>query len=515
MKKYKKTQKKHRISALFSVFVLLLSLSCAALVSCKNEFSYLESDLSDYVNISASDYKNFTVTLPDLSVTDDDVERKIMGLLTENRNSAAENNSAKMFRVPVTVGDDVYIYYRAYTVDENGVETELENASNFLGKEYKLTVGSLSFAEGFEEGLIGAVPWDHHFDPEHNRITSGTVSDGDIIYVTYTAFFPDGTSIYKNNERIDLSDGKLDARYGTGFSDYFTGGAVEIGKKIETKTFPYGDGDAVYSDIKVNYAFRCNSEPLTIDAIFPYDYVESDLRGLEVKFDVYFNGSVVYNTPEYNESFITDVLKLDAQKLSEYKGHGILEQHKSYLIKELEAEKEVLREFLIEEKMWDHFIDSATVIKLPEEETEAIYEEKYTQISNEYRMYFSSHYENLEEYAYNAYGYKNLAKELMAEAEEIIVEKIIFYYIIREENLVPDGAEFDALYEKLVSEHLDYYLEEIYDDELAGLKTDAEREARIKEIKEEMMEYYGEEYFTELVYYEFAYDTVISFGTVK
>ena len=515
MQKYKKTQKKHRISALFSVFVLVLSLTCTVLVSCKNKFSYLESDLSDYVNISESDYKNFTVTLPDLSVTDDDVERKIMGLLAENRNSDAENNAAKMFRVPVTVADDVYIYYRGYTVDENGVETEVENASNFLGKEYKLTVGSLSFIEGFEEGLIGAVPWDHHFDPEHNRLTSGTVSDGDIIYVSYAAFFPDGTSIYKNNERIDLSDANLDARYGRGFRDFFTDGAVEIGKKIETKTFSYGDGDAVYSDIKINYSFRCNNEPLTIDATFPYDYTESDLRGLAVKFDVYFNGSVIYNTPEYNESFITDVLKLDAEKLSEYKGESILEKHKSYLIKEIEAEKELLREFLIEEKMWEHFTDSATVIKLPEKETEEIYTEKYTQIANEYRMYFSSHYDSIEEYAYNAYGYKNLAQDLMAEAEEIIVEKIIFYYIIREENLVPSGDEFDALYEKLVSEHLDYYLEEIYDDELAGLKTDAEREARVKEIKEEMMEYYGEEYFTELVYYEFAYDTVKAFGTVK
>ena len=66
-----------------------------------------------------------------------------------------------------------------------------------------------------------------------------------------------------------------------------------------------------------------------------------------------------------------------------------------------------------------------------------------------------------------------------------------------------------------MSEHLNYYLEEIYDDELAGLKTEAEREARIIEIKEEMMDYYGEEYFRELVYYEFAYDTVISFGKIE
>ncbi len=515
MQKYKKTQKKLRITALFFAFALILAFVFSTLVSCKKEFSYLESDLSDYITISSSDYKGFEITLPDLSVKDADVERKIMGLLTTNRDSDAEEGGAKKFRVPITVADDVYIYYRGYTVDENGVETEVENASNFLGKEHKLTVGSLSFIEGFEEGLIGAVPWDHHFDPEHERLTSGAVAAGDAIYVTYTAFLPDGTGVYKNNERIDLSDASIDARYGDGFRAFFGGGEREIGKKISSQTFPLGDGSVVYSDITVNYALRCRNKPLTIDAYFPYDYSESSLRGLSVKFDVYFNGAVIYDTPEYNEEFIKDVLKLSDEKLAEYKGDGTVERHKSYLIKEIEAEKQRLKEFLIEEKMWEHFVKHTVVSKLPEDKVEEIYTEQYSQLASEYSLHFSSYYENLEEYAYNMYGYTNLTEDLMREAEKIITEKVIFYYIIREENLIPTDDEFDGLYEELVTEHLNYYLEEIYDDELAGLKTEAEREARISEIKEEMMEYYGEEYFSELVYYEFAYDTVISFGVIK
>lgn len=511
MQKYKKTQKKLRIVTLFCSFVIIFSFLCATLVSCGEAFDYLESDLEDYVSISESDYKNFTVTLPDLSVKDADVNRKIMGLLTANRASEAKDGGGKMFQVPVTLADEVYIYYRGYTVDENGVETDIENASNFLGKEYKLTVGSLSFAEGFEESLIGVVPWDYHFDPEHERLSSGTVSAGDVIYVTYTAFLPDGTALNKTNERVDLSDDGIDARYGEGFVEFFESGEVQIGKSTSSKTFLHGDGSIVYSDMKVNYAFRCKNEPLTVDARFPYDYTESTLRGLNVKFDVYFNGLVIYDTPEYNEKFITDTLKLDEEKLAEYKG-SIVERHKSYLIKEIEAEKQKLREFIIEEKMWEHFGRCATVSKLPKDKVEEIYNESYSQLASEYNMYFSSYYENLEEYAYNMYGYKNLKEDLMTEAEEIIIEKIIFYYIIRKENLIPTGEQFDSLYEELVGEHLNYYLENIYDDELAAIKTEAEREARILEIKEEMMDYYGEEYFKELVYYEFAYDTVISFA---
>ena len=515
MQKYKNTQKKLRIITFLCSFVIMISFLLGTLVSCGEEFSYLESDLSEYVSISAADYKNFTVTLPDLSVKDADIERKIMGILTANRASEAEGGGVTMFRVPITVADEVYIYYRGYTVDENGVETDVENASNFLGKEHKLTVGSLSFIEGFEEGLIGAVPWDHHFDPEHERLSSGTVEAGDVIYVTYAAFLPDGSAVRKTNERIDLSVSDIDSRYGEGFLEFFEGGEVQIGKKIATKTFAYGDGSVVYSDMTVNYALRCKNEPLTVDAYFPYDYTDSSLRGVSVKYDVYFNGAVLYDTPEYNEAFITDVLKLDGEKLSQYEGDGIVEKHKSYLIKEIEAEKRTLREFIIEEKMWEHFARCATVIKLPEDMVEEIYAESYTQLSSEYRMYGFLSYENLAEYAYQRYGYKNLAEDLMAEAKKIISEKIIFYYIIRNENLIPAGEEFDALYGKLVSEHLNYYLEEIYDDELAGLKTEAEREARIIEIKEEMMDYYGEEYFRELVYYEFAYDTVISFGKIE
>ena len=92
---------------------------------------------------------------------------------------------------------------------------------------------------------------------------------------------------------------------------------------------------------------------------------------------------------------------------------------------------------------------------------------------------------------------------------------IIILKLIRKENLIPTAEQFDSLYEELVGEHLNYYLESIYDEELAAIKNDADRQARILEIKEEMMEYYGEEYFTELTYYEFAYDDVTAFANIK
>ena len=142
---HKNGKTKIKIASILFISAVLLSFLCGTLTSCSDGFSYTESDLTEYVQISESDYKNYTIEVPTLAVTDADIERKIMGLLSANRASSPSNKGAKMFKVPVSVGDNVYIYYRGYTVDENGVETEVDNTSNLLGSEYKLTVGSLSF----------------------------------------------------------------------------------------------------------------------------------------------------------------------------------------------------------------------------------------------------------------------------------------------------------------------------------------------------------------------------------
>ena len=96
----------------------------------------------------------------------------------------------------------------------------------------------------------------------------------------------------------------------------------------------------------------------------------------------------------------------------------------------------------------------------------------------------------------------------------MVTEKLIFYYIIRKENLVPTDEEFQARYNENVAEILSYYTDNIYRDELQSIKNEADREKRIAEIKAEMMNYYGEEYFAEMVYYEHCLDGFMSLPNV-
>jgi len=481
-------------------------------------FDYIKSDLSEYISLTEEDYKNYTLNINFDTVTEADVERKIMNLLYKNKAKEASNKGAEVTDVPVSVGDTVKIYYRGYTVDENGREHEVSGASNMTGEYHSLGIGSLSFISGFEEGLIGAIPEEHAFSPSKNLIREGGVLPGDVIYLSYSVMYPDGRSAKKTGERIDLTAPNLDEYYGEGFREYFDLSNIIIGSEIsESVTFPYEGGDAVYFDMTVNSAIRCKAEPLTVEAHFPAHYVEKSLRGKTVKFDVYFKNSVVYDTPEYDETFISETLKMTEEQLEKYEGDDLVERHRAYLLDEAKAENEKIRESLIEEAVWEHFNDAVEVKKLPQSEMKAVYEELYAEIYTEYSSYYSSIYSSFDYYVLARYGADTNASPralIENEAESIVVEKLIFYYIIREENLIPSDEEFKKSYEKTVGEHLDYYVEDIYASELEQIADESKKQARIKEIKAEMMEYFGKDYFRELVYYDYAYDTVISYAKI-
>ena len=513
------------ISGVAAILVLAVVFGLVAVIIMQRDFDYMKDNLSKYIEISEKDYKNYELTLSFDEVTDKDVERKIMALLYQNRDKDPQYNGGNVTNLPISVGDKVHLYYRGYTVDENGRQTEVAGASNIFGNISTLEIGSLSFIPGFEESLIGVNPKDF---ARLELETAGTVLAGDTIYLTYSAMLPDGKTVQKVSERIDLSENGIDALYGTGFKDYFEGvknpdGKVgtqkEIGKKIsESVTFPYGAGSAVYFDMTVTHAQRASENILTIDAHFPADYQEKSLRGLDVKFDVYIKYINVYNTPEYNEKFITDTLKLTAEELSPYSGESLVEKHRSYLKALATEENEEKKSTLTEEAMWEYYHSKVKVKKLPETDVNEIYKEYYNETVATYEAYYSSAYDSVDKFAKDYYGLsagESWIDHITAKAEKVIVEKMMFYYIIREENLVPPSDEFEKLYNGVVDEYLGYYADEIYKSELNAIKTEEEREKRLLEIKEEMLDYYGEEYFEEIVYYDYALDDIISFATVK
>jgi len=485
-----------------------------------DEFSFTGSELSEYISIGEEDYKGYGVEVVSDRVDGAAVEREISRLLYSKRSSRPENNGGEVTSLPVTLGDKVYIYY-AVKLEEEGREEIISQHSLFLGAS-AYGVGSYSFlpienidrslspytvyANGFDEALIGAVPSEHKL-AAGETLTSGRVSDSDGIVFSYT----DGGK--RRSFKTTLSE--CDALYGEGMRSFLLG--AEIGAETAEVRTELDGKTVVYNNIRIEYAQRSARAPLIAEVSFPTHYAEPTLRGRRATVEVYFRGSVVYNVPEYNAEFITETLGIDGEELSEYEGADIVERHRAMLRSELASEADNLRELLASNAVWEHLVSRAKVNELPREELERAYDGIYSGLYMMYANVYSAVYDTPEKFSAWYYGLEDaseVAAHVMSLAEREVTEKLIFYHIARTEGLLPVGEKFDALYESLVDEELKFYTEGTFKAELDALEG-AAREKRLAELRLEMLESYGEEYFTELAYYESAFPTILGYAEVR
>ena len=501
------------IAIIASVALVILSIFGIYMVSggslgsnSAKEINYLRANLKRYIKFDDGAYENIEVDIPLLEYTDEHLERRIDLLLTQNKEEKPKYNGLGMVSVPITIGDVVKIYYRGYTVDEDGKQVAFDGSSNFSeGTPYSLEIGSSTFIPGFEHALIGVVPGDYS---TFSAIYSGSVTEDMVVYVSFTAVYPDGTSSIATGKRIDLSDPDIDKELGEGFRAFLLGegegnSPLEIGVKTDAKTFPYGDGSAGYTDIVVNYATKCEDNPYTIDITFPADYGEQSLRGKAVKFDIYPSTVIVYDTPEFNEEFLTETLKITPSDYDGYQGETLVDRYKASLKKTLEESIEVANITLISDILWDVFKDKVEVKKLPKNSVSKYYNSYYKEVENYYASY-SNYYSSLDAAAIAYLGLKegdDWRAALNKKAEEAVLEKVIFFYIIRKEDFVPNRQEYKETYDKLYKEHLESYIEE----NGASLKnlTGSAYDTEYKRLESLMQKEYTESYFEQSVYFEF------------
>ncbi len=157
------------------ILALALLLSLSALVACDNaeaestsesgteagteaeeklvDFDYESADLSQYITLSASEYAALNVTIGkeykfDESAVDDYINKELF------KQKKKTDGDTKVTDQPIKLGDSAYIYYTGYLNGEafdGGSNADAENPS-------ELSIGSGSFIDGFEEGLIGVIP---------------------------------------------------------------------------------------------------------------------------------------------------------------------------------------------------------------------------------------------------------------------------------------------------------------------------------------------------------------------
>lgn len=538
IKKEKERLTGKEIIILIAVAVMAVAVSAGIIIAVllsrgSNNPDLLKADLTKYITISKEDYKNIDLNIP-LEDTSDEavkakVETQINSSLTDYKTLNEEDKGAFNPSRPLSLGDTVDIFYRGYTVDGNGRQKDFDGGSNITSSLTTLEVGTGKtinpstgkaeggFIPGFAEQLVGIVPEKYS---RIFKIRDSFVEAGDVVYVSYTVL-DENSNETVTDKRIDLSLSYIDEMYGEGFSAYLIG--KKIGEDIESKTFKKaGQTDVVYSDMKVSFVTRgTESKPVTIKVRFPADYQEESLRGKETYFDIFIDSACCYDVPELDDKFITEKLKVRADRLASYPGATLAEKYRAKLISDTKKELEDSNVQLLSNQMWSHLMSKVTVKKLPKKTLEKYYDSYYSRIKTLYNSgYYSEQYSTLDDlaiaYLNETYGmglskggnWKQAINEL---AEWDVTQALVFYYIIREENMLPTDEEYQNTYDVIYNDMLEYYIDS-NNEKLYSLDS-AAYQKEIEVLKSEINDAYGEEYFKEEIYKYFGTRKIIAMNT--
>lgn len=538
IKKEKERLTRKEIIILIVVLAVSVAVSAGIIIAVlltrgSNDPNLLEADLTKYITISKEDYKNIDLNIP-LEDTSDEavkakVETQINSSLTDYKTLNEEDKGAFNPSRPLSLGDTVDIFYRGYTVDGNGRQNDFDGGSNITSSLTTLEVGTGktinpstgkaegSFIPGFAEQLVGIVPEKYS---RIFKIRDSFVEAGDVVYISYTVL-DESNNETVTDKRIDLSLSYIDEMYGEGFSAYLIG--KKIGEDIESKTFKKaGQTDVVYSDMKVSFVTRgTESKPVTIKVRFPADYQEESLRGKETYFDIFIDSACCYDVPDLDDKFITENLKVRADRLTAYPGATLAEKYRAKLISDTKKALEDSNVQLLSNQMWSHLMSKVTVKKLPKKTLEKYYDSYYSRIKTLYNSgYYSEQYSTLDDlaiaYLNETYGmglskggnWKQAINEL---AEWDVTQALVFYYIIREENMLPTDEEYQNTYDLIYNDMLEYYIDS-NNEKLYSLDS-AAYQKEIEVLKSEIDDAYGEEYFREEIYKYFGTRKIIAMNT--
>ncbi len=521
-------------------------------------FDYIGSDLSKYIELTEEEYKSLSFSLAIAKPKPIDVDIAILGMRAMDKSEKPSYDGVWKSDVAITAGDMVNLYFRGYVI-EDGKEKQV--MSNMADVYTEIEVGGGDFpAMGFELGLVGVVPNEY---TSLEKIKSGTVGEGQVIYLTYeraeegsTAAAAKGKSV-----RIDLNDDSIADTYGEEFKDRIInqtiGAELTFNTTINGKTYKY-------TNTTVDFVTECEDDEnvLKLEAYFPYNVGSDEYNNKTVYFDVFVKDVQVYEVPEFDDEYITKkVSEVDSglrmDELLEYEGESLADKYREYVRTYLDEQYELKKRELITEKLWTHYNSRVKVKKIPGIKVEYIYNEYYSQVKADFEqsggvIYNSltgeseSHSDDLAGYAkvylglwYSEEDWTDVLYDL---AEDLVTERLILYYIMKEENLTPTEAELAAKIDEIKTEYMDEYVyqylldfDENREDFSLSIDKNKEYVAKMDRIialwkandtaneeyaafyaerEAEMYSYYDEEYFTETAYYEIVMDTLVGWPEI-
>ena len=514
--------------ALTAALLLIVIVSTMLITtSCSKKTDYLKSNLDKYIEFPEN-YKNFDLNVDIAKARDIDIDVTILNMLCEDKSETPlYNGNAVTSAITITPGDIVHIWYRGYIFDENGQPVEVDGMSNFSGSSaYELEIGSNSLLPGFELSLVGV---DTKGYSKFNKITSGAITENHVAYVSYTRI--EGTNkITATSERIDLS-GDVDAKYGEGFKDKLL--KTPIAAKTDSSTTINGKTYS-YSDLKIDFVTNCESNPIIVDAYFPYDYQKTELRNESARFEVYVEKAVLYDTPEFNDEYIKEKIEkkeinLTLDELNTYEGANLVEKYRAFAKKTMEDIYESEYNALVVSGVWEYFNQNVKIKEFPADKVEEKYKEYHSrleqqfnnsngQVYNQYTGQYDT-YNSLDKYAIAYFGLSsdiNYKNYLIAQAQSYVKERLILYYIFREEKLQPSKSDLNSLINAMREEYVADYVAEYlsYEGKTKDDYTEEEYAEFVEVRRGEILSYYNEDYFSEQVYFRLVDKEIVKWPNV-
>ena len=513
------------------LFVILSLTFCVT--GCKKKFDYLEADLDEYIEFT-EDYKNYKIEVDIAKPHDIDVDVAILNMLYTDRDEEAKYNGGVVTSpITITSGDEVQIWYRGYLLDDEGEELVVNGMCNFSGNAASsLAIGSNSFVPGFEYNMIGKNTGDYS---KFNKITEGEIKDNYIVYVSYSRVkgTDSATKVTESYLRLDLST-DLDATYGAGFKEKLLG--MKVGDKVDFKT-TIGDAEYTYTDLKVNFATDCEINPMIVECYFPYDYSNEDLRNETAYFEVYVEGVVVYDCPEFTDEYLKkkiedEEINLTLDELNGYDGATLVEKYRNFAAKSMNDIYEETYDTMVEEAIWNYLNKITKAKKYPEDKVQEIYDEYVADISAKfiadggqiYNNYTgqATTYDTFEAYATAYLGLTSTSnvtwqQTIRTQAESYVKERLALFYILKKENLLPTKEVFDATYAEIEQEFVDeaiaqylYYAGKTEDD-----YTEEEYADIVEDCKDMVQSNFNEEFFNIRTYYRILSKTMLDWPEVS
>ncbi len=515
------------ITAALLLFVIL-SLSLIT-TSCSKKFDYLKTDLHDYIEFT-EDYKNFKVNIDIARPHEIDVEIAILNMLYNDREEKPLNGgNAITSPVTITTGDVLDVWYRGYIISDSGEKIDI-GISNFgNSKPVEFSIGANNLALGIDLALIGKNTGDF---PKFEKITSGEINEDMMIYVSYTRTkgTDSKTKVTESAVRMDPTT-DLDAVYGSGVKEKLL--KMKVGDVIDFTATINGES-YTYTDFTVDFVTTCEKNPVVIEGYFAYDYSKAELRNENVFFEIYIDGVVVYDCPEFTNEYLQKKIEdkeinLTLDELNEYEGKDLTDKYRAYAMKKMNDYYDESYKSMVEDAVWSHFAEISKAKKYPTDKVEEVYDDYVDDFSAQFissggkvtNAYGQSQtYDTFDAYITASLGLNSTQKwqdVVYAECANYIKERLVMFYIIREENLLPTDAElkaeYDAEVDEFIEEAIDQYL--YYSGTTKDDYTEEEYAEVVEECRDMVFSSFDEEYFTIRAYYRILAKTAITWPEVS